>query len=194
MGFFRAVVISAIYPAAHDRLFSCRWLSYPILTRHHHYDNTAFIDQIDLHLISLGLLLWMPAGNEVQSKENGAPVDIPVCAKRLQWSDLRQLPQRLFGCIPSMVGSHPLFGCRYTPGAAYTITATATGQVQSTVSRVAPPSAAGSVGRNAANHQYNRYKTRKLQKYVTHTSASISGSGSRSWSFNWTAPAAAPVR
>lgn len=91
---------------------------------------------------------------------------------------------------PSMVGSRPLFRLPGThPGATYTITATATGAGFPVYGfEVAPLGAAGAlVGTPLIT---NTTDTKLVSsKYVTRTSASISGSGSR-LSFNWTAPAA----
>ena len=138
----------------------------------------------------LGLLLLDASRNEVQSKENGAPAGYTGCASDYSGRTCDNCHSdysvaSVNGWITSTV---PAAG--YTPGATYTITATATGAGFPVYGfEVAPLGAAGAlVGTPLIT---NTTDTKLVSsKYVTHTSASISGSGSRSWSFNWTAPAA----
>ncbi len=77
----------------------------------------------------------------------------------------------------------------YTPGTTYTITGTATNPGGSRFGfEISPQSSTGAlVGALIITDATN---TRLVSsKYVNHTSTGSSGSGTKSWSFNWTAPA-----
>ena len=79
----------------------------------------------------------------------------------------------------------------YTPGTVYTITGTATNAGGSRFGfEISPQSSTGTLlGAITITDATN---TRLVSsKYVNHTSTGSSGSGSKSWSFNWTAPTTA---
>lgn len=77
----------------------------------------------------------------------------------------------------------------YVPGTTYTITANVTYSGKTRFGfEVTPQNSAGT--QKGAIIITDAINTKIVNtKYVTHTSAGNTGSGSRSWSFNWTAPA-----
>ena len=79
----------------------------------------------------------------------------------------------------------------YVAGTTYSITATI---VQTGIVKfgfeISPQSSTGSMrGTLAITSTQTQLKTAFSCSYVTHTSSGNSGSGSKTWSFNWTAPA-----
>ena len=138
----------------------------------------------------LGLMLLDASHNEVQSKENGAAAGYTGCPNEYSGRTCDNCHSdysvaAVSGWITSNV---PAAG--YTPGATYTITATATGAGFPVYGfEVAPLGAAGAlIGTPLIT---NTTQTKLVSsKYVTHTSAGISGSGSKTWTFNWIAPVA----
>lgn len=78
----------------------------------------------------------------------------------------------------------------YTPGTTYTITGTVNYTGRSTFGfEVSPQNAAGTKLGTLVNTG-SQTKLVGTNKYVTHTLAGNSGSNTKSWTFNWTAPAA----
>lgn len=79
----------------------------------------------------------------------------------------------------------------YIPGTVYTITVSIT---QSGVSRwgfaISPQNDAGNVIGTLAITSSTTTQLKSSGNYVTHKTAGNSGSGSKSWSFHWTAPSA----
>lgn len=78
----------------------------------------------------------------------------------------------------------------YTPGTTYTITATVNFTGRSKFGfQVSPQNAAGTLLGTLINTS-TQTKLVGAAKYVTHTTAGNSGANSKSWTFDWTAPAA----
>lgn len=78
----------------------------------------------------------------------------------------------------------------YTPGTTYTITGTVNYTGRSIFGfEVSPQNASGTKLGTLINTS-NQTKLVGTNKYVTHTLAGNSGSNTKSWTFNWTAPAA----
>ncbi len=78
----------------------------------------------------------------------------------------------------------------YTPGATYTITATVNYTGRSKFGfQVSPQNAAGTKLGTLINTG-SQTKLVGSSKYVTHTSSGNSGTNTKSWTFDWTAPAA----
>jgi hypothetical protein len=79
----------------------------------------------------------------------------------------------------------------YIPGTTYTITATVTSASRSRFGfQISPQRTGGALAGTMT--LTNPAQTQLLGggKYITHTASGTSGSGSKSWTFNWTAPAA----
>jgi hypothetical protein len=94
-------------------------------------------------------------------------------------------PTNVSGLITSNV---PIEG--YTPNTTYTITATITRAGHSKFGfQVSPQSSSGTFLGTLVNTS-TQTKLTGSNKYITHTSSGTSGSGSKTWTFNWTAPAA----
>ena len=80
-------------------------------------------------------------------------------------------------------------GSGYVPDVTYTITATATGMGHTKFGfQVSPQNSSGTILGTLVNTG-SETKLTSNQKYITHTSMGTSGSGSKAWTFNWTAPA-----
>lgn len=78
----------------------------------------------------------------------------------------------------------------YTPGTTYTITATVNFTGRSTFGfEVSPQNAAGTKLGTLINTS-SQTKLVGSNKYITHTQAGNSGTNTKSWTFDWTAPAA----
>jgi hypothetical protein len=78
----------------------------------------------------------------------------------------------------------------YTPGATYTITANVNFTGRSKFGfQVSPQNAAGTLLGTLINTS-TQTKLVGAAKYVTHTTAGNSGANTKSWTFDWTAPAA----
>jgi hypothetical protein len=78
----------------------------------------------------------------------------------------------------------------YIPGASYTITATATGaSVTKFGFQISPQNSSGTFLGTLVNTG-NQTQLSSNQNYIHQTSAGTSGSGSKTWTFNWIAPAA----
>lgn len=79
----------------------------------------------------------------------------------------------------------------YVPGTTYTINASivASGKVRFGF-EVSPQDASGNKMGTIIVTNSTETKTLSAGKYITHKTAGNGGSGSRTWSFNWTAPAA----
>lgn len=89
----------------------------------------------------------------------------------------------------SITSNIPLGG--YIPGQTYTITATVQGTGLSRFGfEVSPQNAAGQQRGTLVVTDATNTQLVGANKYITHKQAGTSGSGSRSWSFNWVAPAA----
>lgn len=78
----------------------------------------------------------------------------------------------------------------YVPATTYTITATATGEGINTFGfQVSPQNSAGDILGTLVNLGAET-KLTPGSNYITHTSSGISGQGSKTWTFDWTAPEA----
>lgn len=78
----------------------------------------------------------------------------------------------------------------YIPGTSYTITATATRPGHSRFGfQISPQNPAGTLLGSMANLTAQT-QINGAGKYITHTSSGTTGSGSKTWSFTWTAPPA----
>lgn len=78
----------------------------------------------------------------------------------------------------------------YTPGTTYTITATVNYTGRSMFGfQISPQNSAGTKLGTLINTG-SQTKLVGSSKYITHTQAGISGSNTKSWTFDWTAPAA----
>lgn len=77
----------------------------------------------------------------------------------------------------------------YVPGTTYTITATATSSATSKFGfQISPQNIAGNLLGTLVNTSAQTQLVGS-SKYITHTSGGTSGAGSKTWSFNWVAPA-----
>jgi hypothetical protein len=89
----------------------------------------------------------------------------------------------------SITSNIPLGG--YVPGQTYTITATVQGTGLSRFGfQVSPQNAAGQQRGTLVVTDATNTQLVGTNKYITHRQAGTTGSGSRSWSFNWVAPVA----
>jgi hypothetical protein len=79
----------------------------------------------------------------------------------------------------------------YIPETTYSITATATGASVNKFGFQVSPQNAGGTFLGTLINTGSQTQLSSNQKYITHTSSGTSGSGSKSWTFNWTAPDAA---
>jgi hypothetical protein len=78
----------------------------------------------------------------------------------------------------------------YTPGSTYTITATVNFTGRSKFGfQISPQNATGALLGTLINTS-TQTKLVGISKYVTHTTSGNSGSNTKSWTFDWTAPAA----
>ena len=77
----------------------------------------------------------------------------------------------------------------YTPGATYTITATVNFTGRSTFGFEVSPQNSSGIKLGTLINTSNQTKLVGAAKYVTHTTAGNSGANTKSWTFNWTAPA-----
>lgn len=78
----------------------------------------------------------------------------------------------------------------YVPGQTYTVTATVSGTNGRFGFEISPQNTSGTkIGTNVITDATNTQSI-SSGKYVTHKSAGTTGTGSRVWTFNWTAPAA----
>jgi hypothetical protein len=138
----------------------------------------------------LGMLLLDASRNEVQSKISGAPAGYTACPNEYSGRTCTSCHSDFNAASVSGWISSNVPAAGYTAGATYTITATATGAGFPVFGfEIAPLGAAGVLlGTPLIT---NTTETKLVSsKYVTHTSSGISGSGSKTWTFNWTAPAA----
>jgi hypothetical protein len=79
----------------------------------------------------------------------------------------------------------------YTPGSTYLITATAVAPGHSKFGfQVSSQTSAGAYKGTLASLSGQTALVGTTTKYITQTSSGTSGAGSRTWTFNWTAPAA----
>ncbi len=79
----------------------------------------------------------------------------------------------------------------YTPGTTYTITATATRNNHSKFGfEVSPQNVAGTKKGTLILTNTTQTQLVGSGAYITHTSSGVSGTNTKSWSFNWTAPVA----
>jgi hypothetical protein len=93
--------------------------------------------------------------------------------------------QNVTGWITSNI---PFTG--YVPGSTYTITATATdASINKFGFQISPQNTSGNFLGTLVNTS-TQTQLSSNQKYITHTSSGTSGTGSKTWSFNWTAPGA----
>jgi len=82
-------------------------------------------------------------------------------------------------------------GTGYVPGTTYTIIATATRAGHSKFGfQISPQNGTGTYMGTLVNTSAQTQLTGTGVKYITHTSSGTSGSGSKTWTFNWTAPTA----
>lgn len=76
----------------------------------------------------------------------------------------------------------------YLPGSTYTITASVTGSSSKFGFQVSPQNTSGALlGSLISTSSQTKIVN---SKYITHTSSGVSGTGSKTWAFDWTAPAA----
>jgi hypothetical protein len=82
-------------------------------------------------------------------------------------------------------------GSGYFPGTTYTITATATkSEILKFGFQMSPQNSSGALlGTLALIDMNSTQLVGTGGKYITHTSGGVSGSGSKTWTFDWTAPA-----
>lgn len=79
----------------------------------------------------------------------------------------------------------------YVPGQTYTITATITAQNKVRFGfQISPQSSTGTKLGTIVVTNTTQTQTVGAGKYITHKQAGTSGTGTRTWTFNWTAPAA----
>jgi len=77
----------------------------------------------------------------------------------------------------------------YVPNTTYTITATATGtSITKFGFQISPQNSSGTFLGTLVNTSAQTQLSSN-QKYINHTSSGTAGSGSKTWTFNWTAPA-----
>ncbi len=141
-------------------------------------------------LVSTAILLLIAlSGNTVFSDETGAPAQVTgspadgqTCAKSNCHTGNPVMP------MPGIITSNiPLYG--YVPGSTYTISATLSQMGMSCWGfEISPQSASGAL---MGTPIITNTTTTKIvsTKYVTHQLAGITGSNTKTWSFDWTAPA-----
>jgi hypothetical protein len=118
--------------------------------------------------------------NAAPSGKTGSPADGATCNSCHSGATVPFIP----GLITSTI---PVTG--YVPGATYTITGTIIRPGHTKFGFQISPQ--NSVGTKLGSIAITSSQTQIVGlKYITHTSSGTSGSGSKSWSFNWVAPAA----
>lgn len=144
---------------------------------------------LSIFTITVGAMIFttgIPQANShsIQSPtgRTGSPADGATCSGAGCHSGATD--QFAAGLITSTI---PVTG--YVPGATYTITGTIIRPGHTKFGFEISPQ--NSVGTKLGSIAITSSQTQIVGlKYITHTSSGTSGSGSKSWSFNWTAPAA----
>ncbi len=136
-------------------------------------------------IISLLFFGFSGEGQHVQSTgaapagHTGSPFDNKTCTV----CHAGPLPQTISGAISSNV---PITG--YMPGSTYQVTATITRAGHSKFGfQASPQNNAGNLLGTLANTS-TQTTIIGSGKYITHTNIGTSGPGTKTWSFNWTAP------
>lgn len=113
--------------------------------------------------------------------KTGSPADGATCASSCHAGTTAPF---MAGLITSTIP-----GTGYVPGTTYTITGTITRPGHTKFGfEISPQNSAGTL---LGTMSITSTQTQIVStKYITHTSSGTSGAGSKSWSFNWTAPAA----
>jgi len=112
--------------------------------------------------------------------KTGSPADGATCAGCHSGATVPFTAGLITSTIP---------GTGYVPGATYTITGTIIRPGHTKFGFEISPQ--NSVGTMLGSIAITSAQTQIVgTKYITHTSSGTSGTGSKSWSFNWTAPAA----
>lgn len=136
-------------------------------------------------------ILYSAMNNEVNSKPDGSPsarTGSPGDGATCQSSSCHAgpTPATMAGWITSNIP-----GAGYTSGTTYTITATITRPGHTRWGfEISPQNASGALLGTLIATNTTQTKLITSGKYITHTSAGNSGSNPKSWTFNWTAPAA----
>ena len=136
-------------------------------------------------------ILYSAMNNEVNSKPDGSPsakTGSPgdggvTCQSSCHGGPS---PATMTGWITSNIP-----GGGYTPGSTYTITATITRPGHTRWGfEISPQNTSGTLLGTLIATNTSQTKLISTGKYITHTTAGNSGSNPKSWTFDWTAPAA----
>lgn len=141
--------------------------------------------------VTLVAAISLPFSFEASSDSNGAPVARAGAPLDAGGANCTSCHAGTATTVPGLITSNiPASG--YVPGATYTITASisVTG-INKYGFEISPQS----TGSNALKGTITLTNTLETQlkgsgKYITHKTAGTSGTGGKTWSFNWTAPAA----
>ena len=147
-----------------------------------------FLLIISASVVLMFITAIVPFGNEAESSSSGStggktgsPGDNSNCTSCHSGTATT---------VPGLITSNiPATG--YVPGATYTITATITAQgINKFGFQVSPQNLTGVKKGTMVLTNTLETQLTNAGKYITHKTAGTSGSGSRTWSFNWIAPAA----
>ena len=112
----------------------------------------------------------------------GSPFDGQTCQGAVCHAS--SVPVKNGGTVTSNI---PASG--YIPGATYSITASIMGASNEFGFQASPQNSSGMVGSLQITNNTETQFSFGNNRYITHTQIGSSGSGSKSWTFNWTAPA-----
>jgi hypothetical protein len=143
---------------------------------------------ISAAILLMGASALLPLGNEAQSSTSGSPN-----AKTGSPGDNSNCTSCHSGTATTVAGlitsNIPASG--YVPGATYTITATITASgINKFGFQISPQNTTGVKKGTMVLTNTLETQLTGSGKYITHKTAGTSGTGSRTWSFDWTAPAA----
>jgi len=142
---------------------------------------------LSIFTITIGAMIFttgIPQANSYSggppAGKTGSPADGATCAGCHSGATVPFTAGLITSTIP---------GTGYVPGATYTITGTIIRPGHTKFGFEISPQ--NSVGTKLGSIAITSSQTQIVGlKYITHTSSGTSGSGSKSWSFNWVAPAA----
>lgn len=141
-------------------------------------------------LAVIGLVLFQTSGNEAISNTSGSPAGRTGSPADGQTCATGSCHAGSASASPTQIITSNVPTSGYVPGQTYTITASV---AQAGVSKfgfqISPQSSNGTLLGQLIITNTSQTKIVST-KYVTHQTAGTSGSGSKTWSFNWVAPAA----